>query len=250
MKESFIFYKSWYDATRDLPGEVRLEVYEAAIMYATERKLPELKPMANLAFKFMKNDIDRNIEKYDEVKEQRSIAGEKGNLKRWHPELYDEVEKGNMSIEQAKRKATKKDNVYRKPIAKIANVAVNDNVNVNDNVIKEKYKKEKCIIENSKGDKKIIAPSLNNTLSILQNDFIWLETLCMNNRLTKVEAQDLLIDFFAKLQDEEVLEKEEQDAKRYFSNWIKTVNNKSNLLKNRINHGETRSTELHPQLKY
>lgn len=246
VKDSFIFYKEWYDALRDLTGEVRLEVYEAAIMYATEGKLPELKPMANLAFKFIKSDIDRNIEKYDEVKEQRSVAGEKGNLKRWHPELYAEVEKGNLTIEEARIKTSQKVARNRKAIAKIANVAVN--VNVNDNVIKEKYKKENCIIKNSNGDERIIASSLNDTLDILVNDMIWLESICMNNKLTRIEAKDLLIDFFAKLQDEEVLYKEEQDAKRYFSNWIKTLARKPKTLKT-SNHGETRSTELHQLLQ-
>ena len=52
-RPSFVFYKDWMEAIRDLPDEIRLEIYESIIMYATLGKLPVLKPMANIAFNFI-----------------------------------------------------------------------------------------------------------------------------------------------------------------------------------------------------
>lgn len=75
LKDSFLFYKEWKDAIADLPNDVRLEIYEAIIEYGTSGKLPVLKPIANVAFNFIKTGIDRNSEKYKEVLEKRKEAG-------------------------------------------------------------------------------------------------------------------------------------------------------------------------------
>ena len=63
-RNSFIFYKGWREAIKDLPDDVRLEIYESIIEYATTGNLRGLKPMANIAFNFIKIDIDRDTEKY------------------------------------------------------------------------------------------------------------------------------------------------------------------------------------------
>ena len=57
-RNSFIFYKGWREAIKDLPDDVRLEIYESIIEYATTGNLRGLKPMANIAFNFIKIDID------------------------------------------------------------------------------------------------------------------------------------------------------------------------------------------------
>ena len=47
-RNSFIFYKGWREAIKDLPDDVRLEIYESIIEYATTGNLRGLKPMANI----------------------------------------------------------------------------------------------------------------------------------------------------------------------------------------------------------
>lgn len=117
MRESFIFYKEWKDAIADLPNDVRLEIYEAIIEYGTTGKLPALKPIANVAFNFIKTGIDRNSEKYSEVLEKRKIAGRKGGLAKANNTKQDVANLANASN-------TKQS---------VANLAVN----VNDNGIIE-----------------------------------------------------------------------------------------------------------------
>ncbi|MBF0651317.1 hypothetical protein IR083_21090 [Dysgonomonas sp. GY75] len=63
-KKSFVFYKGWKDAIVDLPDDVRLEIYDSIIEYAVTGIMPMLKPMANIAFNFIKNDIDRDAQAY------------------------------------------------------------------------------------------------------------------------------------------------------------------------------------------
>ena len=83
-RKSFVFRKGWSDAISGLPDDVRLEVYEAIIGYGISGETPkQLKPMARLAFNFVKTTLDEDVERYDEIKKARSEAGRKGMEKRW-----------------------------------------------------------------------------------------------------------------------------------------------------------------------
>ena len=77
-RNSFIFYKGWREAIKDLPDDVRLEIYESIIEYATTGNLRGLKPMANIAFNFIKIDIDRDTDKYMSIVERNKSNGTKG----------------------------------------------------------------------------------------------------------------------------------------------------------------------------
>lgn len=134
MKDSFIFYKEWRDAIADLPNDVRLEIYEAIIEYGTSGKLPVLKPIANVAFNFIKAGIDRNIEKYNDTLNRRKEAGKKGGLAKANNAKQDIA-----NIAKAKNAKHNVANVANANNAKqdVANVAVNDNDNVNDNENKD-----------------------------------------------------------------------------------------------------------------
>lgn len=45
------------------PPEIRLEVYDAVIEYASSGTVPELKPLAKMAFSFIKREIDMDKER-------------------------------------------------------------------------------------------------------------------------------------------------------------------------------------------
>lgn len=83
VRKSFIFNVSWQEVLIDYPAEVRLEVYDAVIRYAASGTLSEMKPLAKMAFSFIKKEIDYNNEKYNETIVKRSEAGRKGMLSRY-----------------------------------------------------------------------------------------------------------------------------------------------------------------------
>lgn len=58
-QEMFMFHKAWRDAVRELPNEVRLELYESLMDYAFSGIIKELGPLARVAFNFIRPDIDR-----------------------------------------------------------------------------------------------------------------------------------------------------------------------------------------------
>lgn len=77
-RKAFVFYKEWKEAIKDLPDDIRLEIYESIIEYATTGDIQGLKPMAKVAFNFIKADIDRDIEKYVSMAERNKSNGYKG----------------------------------------------------------------------------------------------------------------------------------------------------------------------------
>lgn len=77
-KNTFIFNLDWVEILRAYPAEVRYEVYDAIIMYAQSGTLSELKPLAKMAFDFIKKEMDYNNDKYAQISASRSAAGKQG----------------------------------------------------------------------------------------------------------------------------------------------------------------------------
>ena len=131
-RETFVFYKDWLNVIRDLPSEVQLEVYQAITEYAIYGNLIELKPLAKVAFGFVKQTIDRDTQKYISIKEKRKEAGAKGGrpLKTNELEESKDKQKNQLVFEKSKKS--------KSPL----NVNVNDNVNDNVNYISFLEKKK------------------------------------------------------------------------------------------------------------
>ncbi len=65
-RESFVFYRSFYEAIRELKDDIKLEVFTAITEYALYGKSPEaLKPVARGMFTLIKPNLDVNISRYE-----------------------------------------------------------------------------------------------------------------------------------------------------------------------------------------
>ena len=82
-KSGFTFLFSWAEIVGGLPAEVRLELYDAIIKYARTGTVSELKPMARLAFGFIRKDID------DRADEGERAVVPADNKPADDPELFD-----------------------------------------------------------------------------------------------------------------------------------------------------------------
>lgn len=123
-KKSFVFYKEWSEAIIDLPNDVRLEIYESIIEYATTGEIPALKPMTKIAFNFIKADIDRDAEKYISTTERNRTNGAKGGRPRNGNPQEPKKPTGFSGNPQEPKKADDDND--------------DDNDNDNDDVLKEK----------------------------------------------------------------------------------------------------------------
>lgn len=123
-RKSFVFYSEWQEVLMEYPAEVRLEVYDAIIGYAVSGTLSELKPLAKMAFSFIKRQIDLNNSKYDDISEKRSNAGKKGMAKRYNKEQSDE--------QPAEQESTATDNKPNKCYQPITNLSTDNKSNYNE----------------------------------------------------------------------------------------------------------------------
>lgn len=128
MRDSFIFYKSFYEAIKDLPRDVQGEVYTAIMEYSFNGiTTGQLKPIARSIFTLMKPQLDANRARYEN--------GSKGGRPKKETE-----QKPNDNLDETKSEPNKNDNVND-------NHNANDNDNKND-LLLEKEAKD-ALIENS-----------------------------------------------------------------------------------------------------
>lgn len=98
-RDSFIFYRSFYEAISELPKENQADSYNAIMRYALDQEEIELTGISKAIFSLVKPQLDANYKKYENGKQKKNKT-------------------------EAKQKQTKS--------KKVTNV--NENVNVNDNV--------------------------------------------------------------------------------------------------------------------
>lgn len=77
-RDSFVYHLNWEEVLDNLPEEVREEVRGGIIGYARTGVTPELKPLAKVAFEFVKRDMDRDFQRYRDMVASRSESGKKG----------------------------------------------------------------------------------------------------------------------------------------------------------------------------
>lgn len=111
MKDSFILYTEQKEIIDKLTDEQAGKLIKAIYQYAKDGTISNLDMLLEIAFIPIKQNLERNSEKWEDIKQKRSEAGKLG----------------------AKIKKQKQANANF-ALSKQANEAVNVNVNVNDNV--------------------------------------------------------------------------------------------------------------------
>lgn len=118
-RDSFIFYKSFYEAIADLPKDIKLEVLTAIIEYALLGRLPEnLKPFAKGMFTLIKPNIDVNTARFENGKK----GGRKSSAKKQAAPVEDTyTQTYEQEVEQMRI-----DEKWRKTICEDFNITVEE----------------------------------------------------------------------------------------------------------------------------
>lgn len=204
MRDGFIFYRSFYDAIKDLPRDIQSEIYTAIMEYSLNGKETEnLKPIARSVFTLMKPQIDANNKRFEN--------GRKGGRPKSDnkPKANQVITKTKPSNNQSKTKVEPK-----------------DKDNVNDNDIKK---------ESPNGDKKEAdASSCSQTNNDYQKFQDWLTRkapYCSNiknfpSQITETEFMKLKEKYTGK-QIAETIEQIEnrKDLRKRYTNLYRTVLN-------------------------
>ena len=129
-KKSFVFYNSYEKPLSMLSDEERGKLLMALIRYSQGEEAPSISPAADMAFEFIRQNMDRDSASYEDTVRKRSAAGKQGGRPTKSQETGDEAEKANGFSEESKK--AKKANGFSEKQTK-AKKADNDNVNVNVN---------------------------------------------------------------------------------------------------------------------
>jgi hypothetical protein len=158
-KISFVLYTSFYEAVRDLPLDRKGMLLDIIFQYENgqfdEKIFAEYPPEVKMAFSFIRRNLDKDHEKWQETINQRVEAGKAGAAARWQNKAADgknDKAAGNMAKNSKRIKRMANDGKACDPMAKMAdNVVVNVNDSDSNNytndttssIFKEKKEKEK-----------------------------------------------------------------------------------------------------------
>lgn len=116
-KDSFILYTEQKEVIDKLSDEQAGKLIKAIYEYVETGQMPKLDTLLEIVIIPFKQNIDRNADKYEEIKQKRSLAGKTG-----------------AKIKKQKQAKQANANFVKQTEANQAvNVNDNDNVNVNDN---------------------------------------------------------------------------------------------------------------------
>lgn len=139
-RESFVIYRSFYEALKDLPDEMRLLLHDAIMEYGLYGIEPtDLPPIPKSIFTLIKPQLDANNRKYEN--------GKKGG----RPRKVQEPEHGQKATEKEaeKNQEETKPKPRKNQEETKAEPNVNANVNENDNDNEEK-KTNKLVLQKTK----------------------------------------------------------------------------------------------------
>lgn len=168
MRTSFILHLDSLEVLDELSNE------DAGVLLKAMRDFnrdedPNLSGLMKVIFLPFKNQFIRDEVKYDEKSDKRSEAGRKGNLKRYHPDLYTQVIDKQITLEEAES------------VAKGRNCEISDNL-PSQVVAKHRYK-DNDSNSNSEKENKSKHPKLTSDLVLLEIE---------KYRSDKMEGFDLL----------------------------------------------------------
>lgn len=131
IRDSFIFYRSFYQSAKKLPKEDKAELFDAICSYALDGELVELSVVPEAIFTVIKPNLDANRRKW-----------ENGCKEKKKPSEVEAIEEQEISKDEANDKQT------------ISKAQGNVDVNVYANV------DEECKLKSKSESKRFIAPTL------------------------------------------------------------------------------------------
>lgn len=142
MRESTVFYRSFYEAIKELDAELQAQVYSAIFEYALNFNEVALSGVAKTVFTLIKPQLDANQKRYSNGMQAKN--------------------KQSISKHEAKGKQTKSNTLPNVN----DNVNANDNVNVNVNVNQNENDNANDNV-NSEKRKRFTAPTYDDVLNFM-----------------------------------------------------------------------------------
>jgi len=100
-KKSFLLYADIVYTIEHLTNEEKGILFQHILDYVNDKN-PVLKDRILLvAWKPIERQLKRDLQKYEDKKDERSKSGQLGNLKRYYPDLYKQVKDEEITLKQS-----------------------------------------------------------------------------------------------------------------------------------------------------
>jgi len=220
-KKSFVLYADNYGLIKQLPDDVAGRLLKHIFAYVNDENPVSDDLLLNIAFEPIKMALKRDLKKYEQIKEKRSLAGKK-------------------SAEQRQQNSTNPTHVDFVQQTS-TNPTVSDSDNVSDSV---------SVIDsdNVLSKDNIIIPEIENFGSVAIEDFnfshakilkfespSWLESVSMQQKIPIEEIQNKIDDFVLFLKTTETQHKYKKAFLEHFINWVTKKNNSEKNEKQQTN---------------
>lgn len=192
-KNSFVAYCDWGDIFDELDNEEAGKLVKHLFDYVRDKHPVAKDKLTKMMFIQIQQSLKRDLIKYEEKLDKKSLSGREGNLKRWNLDLYLEYRDNIHTIIEAEeiaksRKVSQPDKKVSQSVAKIAD-SVSDNDSVSDivNDIKE-YSPE--VLQTYE-----VIIKLFNEKDLPKTDKEknnWIDTIDKCNRLDKYSFEDII----------------------------------------------------------
>ena len=114
MRDSVLFYRSFYDALKNIPPDERLKVYDSIMEYGMYDRDPDLDGVALAIFLLAKPQIDANNKRYEngcKAKKKRTVSETEANTK----QDLSECEAKEKEKEKEKVKVKDNNKIFKPP---------------------------------------------------------------------------------------------------------------------------------------
>ena len=148
-KNSFVLFKEQKEIVDKLSDEDAGKLFKAIFEYVDNGEVPKLTQLLDIVIIPFKQSIDRNSEKWEQIKEKRSLAGKASAEKRasknkqnpTNPTNVNSVKQTSTNVNKSQQSST--DSTVSVSVSDSVSVSVSDSVSVSVNNKEKNIKKEK-----------------------------------------------------------------------------------------------------------
>lgn len=236
-KKSFVAYADWKEMFDALPDELAGKLIKHIFAYVNDENPDTDDFVIKAVFAQVKTTLKRDLKKWEDIRENRSLSGRLGNLKRWHLDLYDLYNAGKINIDEAEKIAKERalNSLNRKvshsdiPQSQdLTNIAVNCNmldVNVSTKVDVVEESPSTDIskkLDGSFAETEAYRKEIENNINTMKSQVSWKTDIAKAHGLSSLEDADFWIDQYRT----HILTISKPDVgiselKRHFNNWLR-----------------------------
>ena len=99
-KNSFVLYTDLIHSVEKLSNEEAGELFKMILRYTNDLNPTTENRIVDLSFEPIKLSLKRDLSKWTKQKEDRSINGRMGNLKRYNKDLYTQVVDNEIDLDK------------------------------------------------------------------------------------------------------------------------------------------------------